>query len=80
MQSWLRILDVQNPGSLSVRLRLHCFHLFKQIPTTIDNQAINIVNLGETLSYWQTMKLSDLPDIKLTLHNLSLVKEQMSNG
>ena len=69
-QLWHRLVDNENPDSLAARLRRRRFHLFKKLLGTISHQPITILDVGGTMSYWQTMPCSDLPEIKLTLLNI----------
>lgn len=67
---WQRIFDNENPASLAVRLRRRRFHLFRKLLSTIKEKPIKILDVGGTVSYWETMGLAALPDIRLTLINI----------
>ena len=62
-----------------MRLRHRRFHLFKGLLSAINEKPVKILDVGGTISYWQTMKLADMPEIKLTLLNICEGENQGCN-
>ena len=73
-----RLLDIDDPNSLSARLRRQRFKFFKSLIQTVP-RPIKLLDVGGTQQFWENMGFINETDIRFTLLNVHLVEVKYPN-
>lgn len=74
----LRAADVENPKSLSQRMRSRRFERFERMASVLP-RPLSILDIGGTTEFWEHRGWADLPDVHITLVNLFQDEQRHEN-
>lgn len=74
----LRAADVEDPNSLSQRLRSRRFERFARMADALP-RPLSILDIGGTTEFWEHRGWADRPDVRITLVNLFQDQQRHEN-